>query len=70
MCWVVYKDGSLSTLIQLFINDLFQYDPRTQRMFLKKFRDENLTEKDFYVGNTVVIVSRQLKITGIERPLL
>ncbi|KAK7056529.1 Nucleoside diphosphate kinase 7 [Halocaridina rubra] len=39
------------------------YDLRAQRLFLKRFQVEGIDERDFYLGNTIVILSRQLKIT-------
>ncbi|XP_064104955.1 nucleoside diphosphate kinase 7-like isoform X1 [Macrobrachium nipponense] len=38
------------------------YDLRAQRLFLKRFQVEGIDERDLYLGNTIVILSRQLKI--------
>ncbi|KAK4312042.1 hypothetical protein Pmani_016506 [Petrolisthes manimaculis] len=40
------------------------YDLRAQRLFLKRIAVEGVEERDLYPGNTVVVLSRQLKITG------
>ncbi|XP_037781270.1 nucleoside diphosphate kinase 7-like [Penaeus monodon] len=44
-------------------NSVEMYDLRSQRLFLKRIAIEGLDEKDFYLGNTIVVLSRQLKIT-------
>ncbi|ROT82162.1 nucleoside diphosphate kinase homolog 7 isoform X1 [Penaeus vannamei] len=44
-------------------NAVEMYDLRSQRLFLKRLAIEGLDEKDFYLGNTIVVLSRQLKIT-------
>ncbi|XP_042873634.1 nucleoside diphosphate kinase 7-like isoform X1 [Penaeus japonicus] len=44
-------------------NSVEMYDLRSQRLFLKRLAIEGLDEKDFYLGNTIVVLSRQLKIT-------
>ncbi|MCL4133011.1 UNVERIFIED_CONTAM: hypothetical protein GTU68_005282, partial [Idotea baltica] len=38
------------------------YDIRSKKIFLKRVHIDGIEEKDLYVGNTVVILSRQLKI--------
>ena len=40
-----------------------QYDLRAQRLFLKRIPVEGVEERDLYLGNTIVVLSRQLKIT-------
>ncbi|MPC18467.1 Nucleoside diphosphate kinase 7 [Portunus trituberculatus] len=39
------------------------YDLRAQRLFLKRIPVEGVEERDLYLGNTIVVLSRQLKIT-------
>lgn len=41
----------------------FQYDLRAKRLFLKRLPVDSVEEKDLYLSNTIVILSRQLKIT-------
>ena len=40
-----------------------QYDVKQHRKFLKRTKQENLSPKDVYVGNTVNVFSRQMLIT-------
>ncbi|XP_071543662.1 nucleoside diphosphate kinase homolog 7 isoform X2 [Panulirus ornatus] len=39
------------------------YDLRAKRLFLKRLPVDGVEEKDLYLSNTIVILSRQLKIT-------
>ncbi|XP_042226484.1 nucleoside diphosphate kinase 7-like isoform X2 [Homarus americanus] len=39
------------------------YDLRAQRLFLKRLPVDGVEERDLYLGNTIVILSRQLKLT-------
>nr|XP_053636293.1 nucleoside diphosphate kinase 7-like isoform X2 [Cherax quadricarinatus] len=39
------------------------YDLRAQRLFLKRLPVDDVEERDLYLGNTIVILSRQLKLT-------
>lgn len=38
------------------------YDPKNKRLFLKRYRVDNVHFCDLYVGNTINVFSRQLKI--------
>ncbi|XP_045603179.1 nucleoside diphosphate kinase homolog 7 isoform X2 [Procambarus clarkii] len=38
------------------------YDLRAQRLFLKRLPVEGVEERDLYLGNTIVVLSRQLKL--------
>lgn len=55
--------GSAQPCKVIFFFFTLQYDLRSQRLFLKRLAIEGLDEKDFYLGNTIVVLSRQLKIT-------
>ncbi|KAB7499305.1 Nucleoside diphosphate kinase 7 [Armadillidium nasatum] len=38
------------------------YDNQAKKIFLKRFHLQGIEERDFYIGNTIVILSRHLKI--------
>ncbi|XP_076057583.1 nucleoside diphosphate kinase homolog 7 isoform X2 [Oratosquilla oratoria] len=59
----------VSATVKLFLLSFFprdgaveMFDLRAQKLFLKRHVVDSLEERDFYVGNTVVVLSRQLEI--------
>lgn len=43
--------------------EVAMYDPKNQRSFLKRMEIPGLSLQDLYVGNTVTVYARQLKVT-------
>ncbi len=41
-----------------------QYNYKQKRLFLSRLRCDTVKPKDFYLGNTVVVLSRRLLIAG------
>ena len=45
-------------------NSVEMYDIANKKMFLKKTVCDTVEKKDLYIGNTITVFSRMLKITG------
>lgn len=70
LCFYVDWEDSVSGLTRKFTLNFYpseksveMYESRNKKMFLRKTVIDGLYQKDFYVGNTINVFSRMLKIT-------
>lgn len=64
MCPPCYSRFVYILSLSISIPDILQFDIKLHRTFLKRTKYEGLRQEDLFVGSTITVYSRQLRLVG------